>query len=313
MLDKITQAINNTVQITPRNYFPLSYNLLNSEHSSIFNQKITQNQEESLYYSSIIKNLILDVFIIEDSNPNAFTIPGVDSISILKHNPLDYQFLGLQTLMKHPLSATLSSNNKIIFESDIKNFKVLVFLNSGLFKKVPNIDDRLAIVLHELGHWVYIKNLLDSDKFETLASYTDPIVLSTFLISNIYSNQLASIISILVKIVLTVLVSIKNKQNEYDADRFTKDMGYGNHLQNALSLLAYNKPINRINIEDKDKYIDNILDTLSMMVLKHSHPQTHKRILALNESEGFMDMLKTIISIIDKIISNNKGLTCKFL
>lgn len=314
MLNKVNNLINDTKSLSLKTYFPNSYKLLNSEHHQLFDRKLIYNKEESEYYKTKIKNLDLDVFILKDDSPNAFTIPGLDNISLLKTNPMEYQLLGLEVLSRHPLTANLDKG-KIVFNSDIKNFKVLVFLNSGLFKAIPNKDYRLAIVLHELGHWVYIQNLISSSKFETMLQIVKPISYTTIAASFIYDTKLLILLFAIIKIILLTVVNVKNRQNEYDADNFVKEMGYGLQLQNALSLLQYKKELNKIDINNKQSFLSDLFDIISLLFTHHSHPPIHKRIFALNESIGmtFFDQLISITQYIDKLISLNNGTICSFI
>ena len=315
MLDQIDQTINNTKLLSLKTYFPLSYNLLNSEHSTLFGKKLIYNIDETNYYKSKIKNLDLDVFIINDSSPNAFTIPGLNDISLLKSNSIDSQIIGLDFLSKHPLSANVTSSGIIKFNSDIENFKVLVFLNSGLFKRIPNIDQRFAILLHELGHWVYIKELISSNIFETILNILRPVFYTSFVSEMFYDTKILTFILGVIKIALVALVNSKNRQNEYDADKFVKDMHYGLQLQHALSLLEYKKDLSKVNIDDKNTFLSNFSDIASMLFFNHTHPPTHKRILSLQESLGFsiIDQLIMTLSPIDKLIKNNNGTLCSFI
>jgi Zn-dependent protease with chaperone function len=314
MLDKINSLINDTKSISLKTYFPQSYKLLNTEHSTLFDKKIIYNKAESEYYKSKIKNLDLDVFILKDNEPNAFTIPGLDNISLLKSNPMEFQTLGLEVLTKHPLTASIV-NNKIVFNSDIKNFKVLVFLNSGLFKKIPDIDSRLAIVLHELGHWVYIKSLISSSQFEFLLQIIKPTFYTSLATGTIYDTKIVTTILIVIKVFLLAIVNIKNRQNEYEADQFAKSVGYGPQLQNALSLLAYNKEISKINIEDKNNFLLNFYDIISLLFSQHTHPPVHKRILSLNESIDIdiFNQLLGLLNPIDHLIKEHHGTICSFI
>lgn len=317
ILDNISQIITDTKLTNPNNYLPNSYKLLNSEHTKLFDRKLIQDHNELNYYKSKIKNLDLDVFIINDPSPNAFTIPGIDNISLLKSDPVEYQSLGLNVLLRHPLSANLNNQNQIIFNSSIKNFKILVFIHSGLMKKIKNIDDRFAVILHEIGHWVHIKNLLNgSDYLNILLSYLiNPLHYSLILTTHFNITQhFYFLINFLIRTVLITIINIKNRQNEYDADSFVKQVGYSKNLQNALSLLDYEKDLKKVSIEDKDSWLINFLDIVSMLFIDHSHPPTHKRILSLQESlelnlfDKFMDLLKSI----DTIIKANNGTLCYF-
>jgi len=317
LIDNISQIITNTKLINPNNYLPNSYKLLNSEHTKLFNRKLIQDQDELNYYRSKIKNLDLDVFIIDDPSPNAFTIPGLDNISLLKSDPIEYQSLGLNVLLKHQLSANLNKQNQIIFKSSIRNFKILIFIHKGLMKKIKNIDDRFAVILHEIGHWVHIKNLLnDTHYLNLLQSYlVTPIHYSLMVSTHLnITKHFYLLISFLIRTVLVTIINIKNRQNEYDADSFVKQVGYSNNLQNALSILDYGRDLKRISIEDKNSWLRNFLDIISMLFFDQTHPPTHKRILSLQESfelnlfDRFIDLLKSI----DVIIKANNGTLCYF-
>jgi Zn-dependent protease with chaperone function len=314
MLDKINSLINDTKIISLKTYFPQSYNLLNTQHSTLFDKKLIYDTKESNYYKSKIKNLDLDVFILKDNEPNAFTIPGLDNITLLKNNAMEFQTLGLEVLTKHPLTATLVNGN-IVFNSDIKKFKVLVFLNSGLIKKIPDIDSRLAIVLHELGHWVHIQSLISSSQFEALLQIVKPTFYTSLLAGTIYNTKTVTTILAVVKIFLLAIVNIKNRQNEYEADQFAKSVGYGPQLQNALSLLAYNKEFIKINIENKNEFLTNFFDIVSLLFTEHTHPPIHKRILSLNESIDFniFNQMLDLLNPIDKLIKEHNGTLCSFI
>ena len=317
IIDKINQTIQDTKLLSTQTYFPLSYKALNSEHKYLYNLKIYQDKNESNYYKSKIKNLDLDIFIIDDPTPNAFTVPGVDSISLLKSNPSEYQSLGLSVLLKHPLTASIVNEKQIQFNSDIKKFKVLVFIHSGLIKELPNINDRFSIILHELGHWVYTSNMDGTPILSTILDYlVNPIQFLSILASRFNSefHKIAGL-SFIIKTALTATINIKNRKNEYDADSFVKQMGYSSNLQNALSRLEYGENLNKISIEDKNTWFANFSDIASILFFNgHTHPPTHKRILALQESIG-LNIIEQLISLfkpVDKMINSNNGTLCHF-
>ncbi len=309
MLDQTDQTINLVKSISLSTYFPESYKLLTEQHKTLFGQKLSIDQNEFKYYNSKIKNLDLNLFIIHDKNPNAFTIPGLGDIDLLKKDPIQYQSVGLEYLSQNPLTASVE-NGKIYFNTKVK---VLVFLTSGLFKRVTNVDDRLAILLHELGHWVYIKNLLSSSIYYSLISLVNAGTSLSFLASGIYDSKALLLLLFILRTCLVSTVSIKNRQNEYDADSFAKSVGYGPQLQNSLSLLAYNKQIADVNLSDKTSFLNDLFDIFSMIFNTHSHPPTHKRIQVLQENIDMIDGLVSLLSPIDRIIKNNNGTICNFI
>jgi len=310
IIDQITSLISDNTQLKPEIYLPDSHKLLNTK---LFNKKLTINKEENQFYNSRIKNLDLQVYVINDNQPNAFTIVGVDNISLLQSNLHEFQSLGLRTLLKHPLTAT-RKNGKIIFNSTIKKFKILVFLHSGLFKSVPNIEDRFAIVLHEIGHWVHFRDIISSRNIQYIINFMyAPLPYYSIMTYSIFSSDYVYYFIIhIVRIVLNALFNIKNIKNEYDSDLFTKQMGYSVNLQNALSRIEYNKELSQVNLQDKDSFLSNLIDLFSLLFSKHTHPFTHKRILALYESFGLTDSFIQLLSPIDKIIKLNHGTLCYF-
>ena len=132
----ISQSIKNLINFktltNPNTYFP---GLMNRSHKELWGSKIHFNQEETNLCQSIIKNIEIDIFEIKDRDQNAFTVPGIGSIKDLKTDPIKYNLDGLKYLSKTPLTFTIDSVSKhIIFNN--KDFKILIFVNSGLIKKL---------------------------------------------------------------------------------------------------------------------------------------------------------------------------------
>lgn len=323
----IVQAISDLIETTKilslQTYFPKSYSLLedsNYIHKDLFGKKIRLNQTENNYYSSHIENLKIQVFEVSDSIPNAFTVPGISSLNILKQNPYKYQTIGLKVLSQNPLTATVNhKNNNIIFNSDINDFRILVFINSGLFKRVPNIDDRFAIILHEIGHWVYINNLISSIMFKKLLTWSEIALFGNLLVNQSLKSettQILTLVTFIIRIALLSITNIKSRQSEYDADRFVKEVGRGSNLQNALSLLAYKKEFKDIQI-DQNIFISvltKLYDFFSIFLFTHTHPPIMNRLRELNESidDSSLWSLSDILNPLDNLISLNQGLLCKF-
>jgi len=316
ILNKISNIIGASNLFSLNTYFPKSYNLLEQDIKLLYNSKIFLDPTENKYHNSKIKNLNLEIYVYNSKIPNAMTFPGVNDINILNNNLNDLYVLGLQILHKHPLSA-VRKKDILEFKSDIKNFKLIVFVSSGFIKLIKNPEDRFAIILHEIGHWVHINNLLLIIKLEDIIKILTPsaFIITAAQVFNPYDTifKISTLIPYIALITLKAVVNFKNQQDEYDSDLFVKQLGYSENLQNALSLLSYKKPISKINIKEKATLVNNIIEILMLIYSDRTHPSTYKRILALQESETTLFNLKDWLSLIDILIKQNNGIECKLL
>jgi Zn-dependent protease with chaperone function len=275
--DTIKKLISFKNLVNPDTYFPT---LSNKEHKDLFGSKISFNQEETDLCHTIIKGLDVEIFEVKHKEVNAFTIPGVGSISELKTDPVKYNVEGLKYLSKTPLTFKIDPISKnIIFNNE--DFKILIFVNSGLIRKLKDPKDRLSVYLHEIGHWVYVTDIIRAKSFILYLAICKIINAGTIGVGVISDNYLPALFNILVTKILTYLTSVKTIQSEYDADKFVKQCGYGINLANSLHIMVYNKKITNLNVADYYSKLDTILYKFLMCIIVMSHPNTRSRIAEL--------------------------------
>ena len=264
--DSIKNLINFKTLTNPNTYFP---GLMNKSHKELWGSKIHFNQDETNLCQSIIKNIEIDIFEINDKDKNAFTVPGVGSIKDLKADPIKYNLDGLKYLSKTPLIFTIDPVSKhIIFNN--KGFKILIFVNSGLIKRIKDPNDRISAYLHEIGHWVYVTDIIKTNSFQ------DRLDNAESSISNSYSLMI--VYHWILSIILTYLTSLKTIQSEHDADKFVKECGYGQNLANVLSVVYYNQKLSNLNISKYYSRLDRILSKIDMLLYVNTHPNPVERI-----------------------------------
>lgn len=272
--DSIKKLINFKTITNPNTYFP---GLVNEHHKDLFGMKIHLNQDETDLCQSIIKHIEIDIFEIKDKNINAFTVPGVGSIKDLKIDPVKYNIDGLKYLTKNPLIFKVDPiTNQINFNND--GFKILIFVNSGLIRKIKDPKDRLSVYLHEIGHWVYVNDIIRSASFQNYLEVSRSATGISFAYASLTREYLALLFSFIVTTILTYLTSLKTIQAEHDADNFVKQCGYGRNLANSLSLLTYNKKLSSLNVLEYYSKLDKILNKIQMVLFVNSHPNTADRI-----------------------------------
>ena len=305
--DSIKGLINFKSLMNIKSYFPkldLDQTKSNKSHKSLWDDKIKFNQNETNLCQNIIKNIEIDIFEVADKSVNAFTVPGVGSINDLKDDSGKYYLEGINYLSKNPLEFTIDSKtNKINFNNN-KTFKILIFVNSGLIKKLKDPQDRLAVYLHEVGHWVYVTDIIKSKSFQNYLNISSAAAIPATYIGIADKQFLAPIFIYILTIILTYLTSLKTVQSEHDADNFVKQCGYGNNLANALSVMEYNKSLSKLDISTYYSKIDVILNKIQMALFVNSHPDTKNRIDRLIKEDTNTDYKTIIISDLLKLFTD---------
>ena len=153
-------------------------------------------------------------------------------------------------------------------------------------------DELKGIILHEFGHIIHgdtkaiLLNLIGNGFFSICIVFIKILLLCIdifFLSTNKDPKRRPHFISILLHFIFTlfllaftltgnILISINSRKNEYMADRFANEIGYGEDLINALYLLQ------KMSLGENMKLIEK---------MQSSHPHIAKRIGRLEALETY--------------------------
>lgn len=303
----------------------------NEKNKLLLNKKETEIVKK--YIDSNIKILIFSFK--SEKIKTIFTIPGLMDKDSLHGG---FNLLDLVTcngnLYKLKLNSELK-NNKIILKSQLNNKILPIFIEHSLLGKF-NERERIAIYLHEIGHWVnyklyFPKNLL-TNIFQIQSLFLNPYIFVGGIIAtgtatstdtmSLNTFGYYALLYIIVGVCLCSVISAINIKNEYDSDTFASSMGFKDELVNVLK----NKAINGfpIDLENDNKLIPiskSLIIMLSIVtpilisffwIFKkdpiHTHPESKSRIDVLISEyiENNIEIISEYFNIFDiKIVLEN--------
>jgi Zn-dependent protease with chaperone function len=299
--------------------FPKSYKTISLKY--FFDPTVADKypivKKDVSYFYEKSSGLKVEIRRLNDTTPNAVTIPGIDDISKFSksNNPALYAYESLKALKDKKLSATYS-NGKIKFDVP-KNFKILMYQTTGLEKLLPNKNQRLAVHLHEIGHWMKAEPLIPANIAYFAAAITsipEKIGLIGTFGSILTHNdpgffRILWLSSLAIVMITTIIANYYSRIGEREADQFVKDIKQGKHLADSLSMLSYKKSVKGSNKERKaeaDSLGSQIIKTLSIPF--SSHPNTNDRIDDLLSKEGIgdlpVDFFNTILPAVKKMLES---------
>jgi len=178
-------------------------------------------------------NLDCEVHLVADKERNAFTIPGRDDIKehsfmkLMSNRYLGEQYLKLAKIPFQDIKP--GSNGKVIFPSQAKSVdKLIIFATWGLLTHLEP-EERIAIYLHEIGHWAYAARMVPRqmlmNSVEATGDAVDP-------------ASGARVFSYNAQLLANVMMTYLRRYNEYESDLYAYKGGYGEQLKSGLDKLV---------------------------------------------------------------------------
>lgn len=272
-------------------FFPMTWKKLKKSENKIETSSRLYDLEKTV--KKYIKNLNLEIRLDKTDMVNAYTCPLMETegqvwTSIIPIVGTIYSmYKALGQYKDNVISKMKVKNGMVVFpKSDIK---VLVFVTNGLMKKL-NERELVSVILHEIGHWEHLNKTLIKD-------------LSAFLFIPIFSG--IEYIMYPSVFMLFLVMTITSRASEFDADKFTKNAGFGKDLSNSLKKID---PLWKL--EKKQNKIKNMIERIFIKLfiifanIVGTHPTTGRRIKRLLEIDlsKIIEKIKYYIKPLTKIL-----------
>ncbi|CAG8790967.1 5335_t:CDS:2, partial [Racocetra persica] len=148
-----------------------------------------------------------------------------------------------------------SSHSNAYFYGFFKNKRIVLY---DTLIEQADTGEILAIVGHELGHW-YLNHTVRL--YISFGFDSRPILIGFILFQFIYSP---------IENLFTFLMNIKSRQHEFEADAYSKKLGYGAQLRSGL-------------IKIQLKNLSNLNNDKWYSAYHFSHPPLPERLSALEK------------------------------
>jgi len=301
--NSVSDIINSkSFQSTIKKYFPKTsakYGVIRNTPAAVnslssnakINTKLTSFIRSSL--SSESKNLKVTVYQVPDKEPNAYTIPGIHLGMKPSELTLSAFIYGTFRLKQYSVNSA-PSGNKVTLTSD-KPVEPLLVMTRGLAdnKNFTN-NEKMAIMLHEVGHWslgaaAYQK----AGKISGMVAAAAPLafIVSGYSITVVSSNHGKDIalgialFSIVLMILFAFINASLSRGAEFNADAFVKNAGRGQDLSDSMQKLIGKNPIgSKEELDNLATFADKISPIIDFLT-RSSHPSMHRRSGRLLESE----------------------------
>ncbi len=304
-----------------RKFFPSIWNKIKGSFQMFLPIVSTTLPNEQRMINKYIKGLNVEVRLNHDPVRNAWTSPGIESkevLTVLNFLP----FLGdiiwnvnaFSYIKKTKIMEKVTAKNGIVtFPSN--DLKVLAWQTKGLITDLDDEKLRLAIMIHEIGHWARIAPVAVMGVF-----YITYSILNSVKKNPALQVSLAPILSPLLFLTF-IAMNLSNRKAEKQADLFVKKVGYGKELAAALDRVAL-RPRSDISWINKiDDWVNKIFFELQNVLDKFvpflfSYPSINKRKEYLTTeqqifiTEGVISKLsektlKPICNKVDKVVAPN--------
>jgi len=240
--------------------------------------------------SSKSKNLKVTVYQIPEKLPNAFTIPGIhlgmDDLT------LSDLIFGSFHLKKYDFQAS-PSGRKVTLTSN-KPVEPLLVATSGLSEnKTLTDNEKMAVFLHELGHWSS-----DAASYQMLGiaapALHTVLQIGTFVgfiapmrgdtpEQIIVKGLLMLAVSLIIMIIAFHIEPSLSRSAEFKADAFAKKAGRGQDLSDALQKMEGSTISSKSELNETASFLDKISPIIDFLT-RSSHPSTYRRSDRLLES-----------------------------
>jgi len=280
-------------------FFPTVWNMIKGKFESLLPVLTSVDSNETNLIKSKVKNLNVTVRLNSSTSKiRTYTYPAsndvmMNSIANLFRGFGLFYFLfnGYEFMSKYGKilieQTKVDSNGIIIFPAVMKNVEFLIFESKGIVQFLEP-EERIAIMLHEIGHWAnidkYVKKL---------------------------SSQVAIIFLPIFTIVFAVCMIIFARSSTWKSDEFASKCGYGPQLSSALKKMGYTV---RPNVTIITKILDFLMkinmyayNVVDYLIPFQSHPSIYKRTKKLEElSEKEKHKINKLVMLckpLDKIMS----------
>lgn len=275
-----------------KEFFPSFISSISGNLQTIFPILTDHDKSSSKQFNSHIQNLKTSVYYNEMPQPNAYTIPAIQTnlgAQLVGLRPFTFVYLiyGFAKLKKSQLDAK-PSGKSIVFQNK-NNINMLMWHTRGLKDMLPEERLRHAVYLHEIGHWVKFKPVFAS--------------LSARILNSAFPAM---------AVPFTILDIAFARSGEWKADKFAADMGYKKELGEALHRIGYTV---RTNTNLYTKFNDyfrfgftKIHNTIDKFLPITGHPSMRKRTQRLEEVmfEGkIKDKLSDLFKPMDELLAKN--------
>jgi len=231
-------------------FMPVVWNDIKGGVNMVLPLTTSRIKKEEDMLRKYIKNLDMEVRLHSGSIRTAYTYPAMRTttqaaLSSLKIIGALYFIHKSGKLMRDEkiFDKAISKNGIAIFPKEAQKFKILVFVTKGLLTTLDE-KERVAVILHEIGHWARVERLKDSAA-EGIAGGLG--VSIPFLAPFAF--------------ILLVLSIADRRAAEYEADRFAKKLGYGIELKSALDKLS-------IVVRKKVSFLIKMTDVIQRIFVK---------------------------------------------
>lgn len=258
-----------------QNLFPMIFNVIKGRFQYLIPLFASRAKSEEKIQSERIKNLNLEIRINASVHRNAYTYPSFTGrlaptlmqTILPAFAPLMVVVNGYNFLSKnsHIMENTVNKNGVVIFPNEIKKIKCLSYVTKGTLQALKE-EERTAVLLHEIGHWVKINPILNKMGLVVLSTFIPPLALFCLIGGIAYARSA-----------------------EWEADAFAKQCGYGPQLANALENMSINtrKDINFF-LKFSDWFIkifSHIHNVVDVILPISTHPSVSKRVKTLHDAE----------------------------
>jgi hypothetical protein len=287
--------------------FPNNYGFL-KQKIDLSKSKVTAKKDKELedYFKEHTYNLPLNIHYIKSESISPFTIPILidDNISSKEFNltklstflpifgDLYKILIANRLLIQVNINGELDSSNKIIFTYNNKfNSLMIQAWQPSSYLKLFNKEDvrlRFAVMLHEIGHWVNVREYFLVDLFNILRFIIFVALVSLAVAGG---GLLIGLPLALVSLTILFISHYITSLNESRCDMFVKKLGYGEYLAESLRILGNkftNSNLPKIeNIkEEYNGFSSKFNDIINRLII--GYPSIYSRIKKLMESDNLL-------------------------
>ncbi|MBT3298857.1 M48 family metalloprotease [archaeon] len=264
-----------TTDETIKQFFPSLWNGIKGDIQSIFPIVTKKSNKDTRQFNRIVKNLETNIHGMSHTQPNAYTLPGIGNkyhAQVSMFIPPVWLLSAIIQLSRSQLKAKVVKN-KIIFNNNAK-IKMLLWQSKGIIDILGSESRALnAVYLHEIGHWVNYKPVIGAA------------------IMNIMKKLVPAL-----AVVFIVLNIVYARAAEWQADRFAKEVGYGDDLALALTKIGYTVRKDAtvlVKIGDYIRLISmKLINIVDDVLPIFSHPSMRNRVKVLQDGIVFESDLK---------------------